>query len=51
MMIEKHDRNFGLWCLLGLVLSWLVGCNSAPSPSMSQELEFWTMQLQPQFTQ
>jgi len=32
---------------LGLLLSQLVSCQPAASP----ELEFWTMQLQPQFTQ
>ncbi|MBE9015724.1 extracellular solute-binding protein, partial [Chroococcidiopsidales cyanobacterium LEGE 13417] len=43
--------------LLGFVLSWVVSCGSgnvatqAPqSNSNSQEIEFWTMQLQPEFT-
>ena len=44
-------QKFCLWSLLGLVLSWLMSCNFSPSPSITQELEFWTMQLQPQFTQ
>jgi len=43
--------------LIGLVLSWLVSCGgSTPSTTGSspaasqQEVEFWTMQLQPEFT-
>ncbi len=43
-------RSLGLWALLGLLSSWLLSCNPAPSPSGVQEVEFWTMQLQPQFT-
>ncbi len=49
-------RKFGVFALLGLVLSWLVSCASGPTASNagsatgSQEVEFWTMQLQPQFT-
>lgn len=43
--------------LLGLVLSWIVSCSSGnvskqtpQSNSGSGEIEFWTMQLQPDFT-
>ena len=36
-----------LWVCLGFLLSWLGSCRSAPTP----ELDFWTMQLQPQFTE
>jgi putative chitobiose transport system substrate-binding protein len=48
-----------LFALLGCVLSWLVSCGGgAPSSSGGssnttggkQEIEFWTMQLQPEFT-
>ncbi|MBR8827676.1 MAG: sugar ABC transporter substrate-binding protein [Gomphosphaeria aponina SAG 52.96 = DSM 107014] len=35
-----------LWAVLGLLLSQLASCQPVSSP----ELEFWTMQLQPQFT-
>jgi putative chitobiose transport system substrate-binding protein len=31
-------------------LSWLLGCQPASPPPSGQEIEFWTMQLQPQFT-
>lgn len=41
--------KLGLWSLIGLLLSWLISCQ--PNASSSQDLEFWTMQLQPQFTQ
>ena len=39
-----------LWAILGLVLSWLISCNGGNPPASTPELEFWTMQLQPQFT-
>lgn len=47
-------QRFGLLALLGLLLSWLVSCG-APSQnsdasSGEQTVEFWTMQLQPEFT-
>ncbi len=42
-------KQLGLWALLGLLLSWLLSCQS--NPSSSPEIEFWTMQLQPQFTE
>ena len=43
--------KFGLWAVLGLLLSWLIGCNPAPVTSEAGAIEFWTMQLQPEFTQ
>ena len=49
-------KKWGIFALLGLALSWLVSCSGgAPdaesgSGAGSQEVEFWTMQLQPQFT-
>lgn len=49
-------KRLGLFTLLGLLLSWVVSCgtgtpsaNNQPA-SGQQEIEFWTMQLQPQFT-
>jgi putative chitobiose transport system substrate-binding protein len=43
-------KRFSLWLSIGLLLSWLSSCS--PSPNFStNELEFWTMQLKPQFTQ
>jgi len=47
----------GNFALLGLLLSWVVSCSTGnvstgvrQSTSGSGEIEFWTMQLQPQFT-
>ena len=40
--------------VVGVLLTWLVGCGPAQSPTATQpgqaEVEFWTMQLQPQYT-
>jgi putative chitobiose transport system substrate-binding protein len=50
-------KKIGIFAILGLFLSWFISsCNPAPSGSSSgqtsgsKEVEFWTMQLQPQFT-
>ena len=43
--------RFSLWLSLGLSLSLLWGCNSNSSSQKNNELEFWTMQLKPQFTE
>ncbi|WP_044106392.1 ABC transporter substrate-binding protein [cyanobacterium endosymbiont of Epithemia turgida] len=43
-------RSLVLWCLLGFVASWLISCNPRVPTASNQELEFWTMQLQPKFT-
>ncbi len=43
-------RRFGILALLGLLLSLVISCRPTPSSSKSPELEFWTMQLQPKFT-
>jgi putative chitobiose transport system substrate-binding protein len=43
-------KKISLWFAIGLLSSWLFSCQPNPvSTSNSQELEFWTMQLQPQF--
>ncbi|MCT7956566.1 ABC transporter substrate-binding protein [Laspinema palackyanum] len=49
-------KRFGLFVLSGLLLSWAIACtpgtgsNSSQPASGTAEVEFWTMQLQPQFT-
>lgn len=42
-------RRLGILALLGLLLSWVISCRPNPEPSANPELEFWTMQLQPEF--
>lgn len=45
----KRFKLLCFWGLWGFLLSWLISCGS---PTQSEaELEFWTMQLQPKFTQ
>ncbi|WP_088891395.1 ABC transporter substrate-binding protein [Leptolyngbya ohadii] len=55
-MKRKTWKTVGIFALLGFMLSWVVS-SCSPSPSKSSqagsgtaEVEFWTMQLQPQFT-
>ncbi len=43
-------KKFSLWLLIGVILSGLSSCNPNVEPN-SHQLEFWTMQLKPQFTQ
>lgn len=42
-------KRLGIFALLGLLFSWVISCRPSPTPSASPEIEFWTMQLQPQF--
>ncbi len=47
-------KRLGLFSLLGLVLTWLVSCGSPLNTAKQgadgrQVIEFWTMQLSPQF--
>ncbi len=41
-----HNRKLGLWALSGAI-TLLMSCGQAPK---NPELEFWTMQLQPKYT-
>ncbi|MGB3507675.1 MAG: sugar ABC transporter substrate-binding protein [Microcoleaceae cyanobacterium] len=46
-------KQFGLFTILGLILTILLSCSTPTSNSgttENQEIEFWTIQLQPQFT-
>ncbi|XGB42347.1 MAG: sugar ABC transporter substrate-binding protein [Nodosilinea sp. LVE1205-7] len=57
-MKRRSWTGFILLALSGLVLSWLISCGGSSQPPRSEapqgqggaEVEFWTMQLQPQFT-
>ncbi|MDB9529254.1 sugar ABC transporter substrate-binding protein [Oscillatoria sp. CS-180] len=53
--ISRIWKRFGLWMAIGLLASWLISCGNPNSTSGAasdgpQEIEFWTMQLQPDFT-
>ena len=53
MKLIKNWIRFGVFFCLGMGLTLIIGCtNSTPdSPTQeTREIEFWTMQLQPQFT-
>jgi putative chitobiose transport system substrate-binding protein len=50
MSQRKNWKNLGICTLLGLLLSWMVSCWSTPNTPTTPEIEFWTMQLQPKFT-
>ncbi|MBW4638784.1 MAG: sugar ABC transporter substrate-binding protein [Gloeocapsa sp. UFS-A4-WI-NPMV-4B04] len=54
---SKTWKKLGIFALLGLLLSWSVSCSTGNLNSKAQQaggesgqIEFWTMQLQPQFT-
>ncbi|MGB5959990.1 MAG: sugar ABC transporter substrate-binding protein [Coleofasciculaceae cyanobacterium] len=47
-MSRIHWKRFCIFSLLGLLLSWVISCT--PTPSSTPEIEFWTMQLKPEFT-
>ncbi|MDJ0798425.1 MAG: sugar ABC transporter substrate-binding protein [Calothrix sp. MO_167.B12] len=57
-MVRFHKfKVFLIWVVLGLLTSWTISCsagnlstNSKPATSGVEKIEFWTMQLQPQFT-
>ncbi|NER02483.1 MAG: hypothetical protein F6K17_07525 [Okeania sp. SIO3C4] len=44
-------KRFRLFATFGLILTFLISCTT-PSPLNlnTQEIKFWTIQLQPQFT-
>ncbi|PSB24907.1 ABC transporter substrate-binding protein [Stenomitos frigidus] len=57
MSRTKTWKQVGIFSLLGFLLSWLVSCGTGAPPDANngqtagkQEVEFWTMQLQPDFT-
>jgi putative chitobiose transport system substrate-binding protein len=57
MIRLRKFKQLVIWALVGLLTSWLVSCNTANIDINTQStaageatIEFWTMQLQPQFT-
>lgn len=55
-LVSRSKTQFVIYTLLGVILSWIVSCTSsnvnpkAPPSNLGSEVEFWTMQLQPEFT-
>lgn len=57
MIRLRKFKQLVIWALVGLLTSWLVSCNTINTSNNTQStaageatIEFWTMQLQPQFT-
>jgi putative chitobiose transport system substrate-binding protein len=57
MIQLRKFKQLAIWALLGLFTSWVVSCstgnvstNTKQATSGVATVEFWTMQLQPQFT-
>ncbi|MUH00659.1 extracellular solute-binding protein [Scytonema sp. UIC 10036] len=57
MIPISQFKKFTIWLLFGLLTSWIVSCSTAnistnqkQASSAAANVEFWTMQLQPQFT-
>lgn len=57
MIRLRKLKQLAIWVLVGLLGSWLVSCNTANIDNNTQStaageatIEFWTMQLQPKFT-
>ena len=54
LQIQKFKR-LAIWGILGLLTSWIVSCSTHVDPDTKQgssggtAIEFWTMQLQPEF--
>lgn len=42
------NQKVSLWLLVGVIASWLLSCS--PKANNSDQIEFWTMQLKPNFT-
>lgn len=56
MRRRKTWKTFGIFALIGLCLSWMIAscspnaASNAEQSAETAEIEFWTMQLQPKFT-
>ncbi len=50
MFIIVKWKRFRVFAILGLILTFLISCTSPYSNLKTKEIEFWTIQLQPQFT-
>jgi putative chitobiose transport system substrate-binding protein len=57
MMQLRKFKQLAAWALIGLLTSWMVSCSTGNVGKVTKQtasgaatIEFWTMQLQPQFT-
>ena len=57
MVRIQNFKRFIVWALLGVLTSWIVSCGTGNVSNTTKQassgganVEFWTMQLQPQFT-
>ncbi|MDE5117028.1 MAG: sugar ABC transporter substrate-binding protein, partial [Trichodesmium sp. St2_bin2_1] len=50
MFVIVKWKKFQVFTIVGLILALLIGCSSPYSNLNIKEIEFWTIQLQPQFT-
>lgn len=51
MARSKAKLHLAIYALLGVLLSWTVSCSTGGQSAQGNEgIEFWTMQLQPEFT-
>ncbi|WP_307786021.1 extracellular solute-binding protein [Okeania sp. KiyG1] len=51
MFYIVKGKRFRLFATFGLILTFLISCTTlSPSNFNTQEIKFWTIQLQPQFT-
>jgi putative chitobiose transport system substrate-binding protein len=57
MIQISRFKKFTIWLLFGVLASWMVSCgtanistNTKQASSAATNVEFWTMQLQPEFT-
>ncbi|RUR72964.1 ABC transporter substrate-binding protein [Chlorogloeopsis fritschii PCC 9212] len=57
MIQIRKFKQLTIWALLGLLTTWIVSCNAGnvststkQASSGAAKVEFWTMQLKPQFT-
>ncbi|MBD2436091.1 sugar ABC transporter substrate-binding protein [Nostoc sp. FACHB-110] len=57
MIRLRKFQQLAAWAIIGILTSWIVSCSTANVDTSKQQsataganIEFWTMQLQPQFT-
>ena len=50
MFLIVKWKRFKIFTILGLIITIFIGCTSPDPILKTKEIEFWTIQLQPQFT-